>query len=116
MAAEQGNTKAQFNLGNGYYTGEGVPQDYKEAFNWYRKAAEQGHSSAQNSLGVMYANGEGVPQNDKEAYIWFSLSATDGGDVSKKNIELIKTKLSPEQLAEAQEQATARYKQIEERQ
>ena len=37
--AEQGNAKAQFNLGACYYTGDGVKQDYKKALEWYFKAA-----------------------------------------------------------------------------
>ena len=42
--AEQGDAEAQLNLGNGYYHGEGVPQDYAEAAKWNRLAAEQGHA------------------------------------------------------------------------
>jgi len=52
--AEQGNTKAQFNLGVMYYQGQGVPKDYKEAARWFRKAAEQGNADAQFNLGLMY--------------------------------------------------------------
>ena len=40
--AEQGHASAQFNLGNRYANGEGVPQDYAVAMKWYRLAAEQG--------------------------------------------------------------------------
>jgi len=40
--AERGDAEAQDILGNMYYNGQGVPQDYKEAARWYRKAAEQG--------------------------------------------------------------------------
>ena len=53
-SAEQGDAAAQSNLGNAYYTGEGVPQDYVQAAYWYRKAAEQGVALAQNNLGVCY--------------------------------------------------------------
>jgi TPR repeat protein len=58
--AEQGDAKAQNNLGVMYEKGLGVPQDYAEAVKWYRKAAEQGDARAQNNLGVMYAAGRGV--------------------------------------------------------
>ena len=44
--------KAQFNLGNRYAKGLGVPQDYKEAVKWYRLSAEQGVAQAQYNLGV----------------------------------------------------------------
>ena len=60
-AAERGEAWAQFNLGNMYYNGEGVPQDDATAVMWYTKAAEQGNAAAQSNLGNMYYNGEGVP-------------------------------------------------------
>ena len=33
-------------LGDCYYKGQGVPQDYAQAVSWYRKAAEQGYPMA----------------------------------------------------------------------
>ena len=57
MVAEQGFASAQFNLGNMYDSGEGVPEDDREAVKWYRKAAEQGYASAQFNLAVMYYDG-----------------------------------------------------------
>ncbi len=41
-AADQGDSKGQFELGQMYYKGTGVPQDYKQALKWYQKSAEQG--------------------------------------------------------------------------
>ncbi|MBO5694798.1 MAG: protein kinase, partial [Lentisphaeria bacterium] len=66
-AAEQGDAKAQNNLGDCYYKGHGVTQDYKEAVKWYRKAADQGLASAQCNLGVCYEYGHGVEKNLTEA-------------------------------------------------
>ena len=63
IKAEQGDAKAQFNLGEMYYFGKGVPQDYGEAAKWFRKVAEQGITVAQFNLGLMYHQGEGVPKN-----------------------------------------------------
>ncbi len=34
--AEQGNAKAQYNLGIMYSNGQGVPKDYGEGLKWYR--------------------------------------------------------------------------------
>ena len=48
--AEQGDAKAQYNLGQMYYEGQGVPQDHKEAVKWYRLAAEQGDPDAEYHL------------------------------------------------------------------
>ena len=77
-AAEQGNAKAQNNLGTMYDNGRGVIQDDKEAVKLYRLAAEQGIAYAQINLGLMYANGEGVLQDDKEAVKWYRLAAEQG--------------------------------------
>ena len=43
---------AQDNLGNMYLNGHGVPQGYRQAVEWYRKAAEQGYAPAQHDLAV----------------------------------------------------------------
>ncbi len=58
QAANQGDTQAQYNLGFMYYEGEGVPQDYAKAVEWYQKAANQGNTQAQYNLGFMYYKGE----------------------------------------------------------
>src|ERR1700693_2111591 len=76
--AEQGNAKAQYNLGAMYANGLGVPQDYATTVSWYRRAAEQGLVEAQCKLGVMYAKGQGVPQNYAVAASWFLIAAEQG--------------------------------------
>lgn len=63
IQAEQGDTKSQSQLGHIYYHGEGVPQDYSQAFRWYSKAAEQGDVKAQYAIGYMYYFGENVPKD-----------------------------------------------------
>ncbi len=66
LGAEQGDAKAQANLGHMYSHGQGVPQDYAEALRWYRKAAEQGDANGQDGLASMYSHGRGVPQDYAE--------------------------------------------------
>lgn len=63
-AADQGDAEAQYFLGDMYYTGEGVPQNYEEAVKWYRLAADQGNPAAQNNLGQIYRDGYGCPDED----------------------------------------------------
>ena len=41
-----GDADAQFNLGQAYKLGRGVPADLLQAEDWYRKAALQGHLQA----------------------------------------------------------------------
>ena len=76
--AEQGDADAQYNLGEMYYFGTGVPQDYQTALEWFKLAAEQGHADAQYILGVLYHNGEGVLQDYKVALKWLKLAAEQG--------------------------------------
>ncbi len=85
-AAEQGHADAQFNLGNCYYKGEGVKQDYAEAVSWYRKSAEQGHINAQYNLGLCYENGKGVRQDHAEAVKWYRKSAEQGNAYAQNNL------------------------------
>ena len=52
-----------------------MPQDYREALKWYRKAADQGNAAAQRNLAVMFGEGLGVPQDYAEALKWFRRAA-----------------------------------------
>lgn len=76
--AEQGNTDGQKKLGDCYFIGDGVEQDYEKAVYWYRKSAEQGDADAQNSLGNCYFTGKGVEQDHKKAVYWLKKSAKQG--------------------------------------
>jgi TPR repeat protein len=51
------------NLGRFYEHGEGVPQDYGKAREWFEKAAAKDVAAAMYNLGVLFGNGEGVPQD-----------------------------------------------------
>ena len=73
--AEQGNARAQNNLGVMYENGKGVERDLSEAVKWWRKAARQGYPDAQYNLGAMYYNGRGVEKDYVRAYMWKSLAA-----------------------------------------
>jgi cell division septation protein DedD len=52
--ANAGDPDAQFNLGQAYKLGRGVPAiDQRVALDWYRKAAAQGHLRAEDNYGLM---------------------------------------------------------------
>ncbi len=87
-AAEQGHAQAQCNLGNCYYSGQGVTKNISEAVKWYRKAAEQGFAWAQNILGYCYNNGEGVTQDYAEAVKWYRKAAEQGHANAQCNLGL----------------------------
>lgn len=61
-AAERGDAHAQYCLGAGLYSGQGVQQNLFEAAEWFRRAAEQKHAAAQYCLGNCFQMGRGVPQ------------------------------------------------------
>jgi TPR repeat protein len=66
--------------------GEGVPQDYQEAFRWYVLAAGSGQAGAMNSLGLMYALGHGVSKDLSEAMKWWIKAADRGSIAALSNI------------------------------
>jgi TPR repeat protein len=76
--ANQGNAQAQFNLGEMYAEGHGVPQDYAQAVGWFQKAADQGYPAAQYNLAASYYNGEGVARDPVKAVEWSRKAADQG--------------------------------------
>lgn len=57
--AINGDADAQFNLGQAYKLGRGVPVDLRLAEDWFRKAALQGHLQAEDNYGlVLFQNGD----------------------------------------------------------
>jgi len=51
--ADAGDGDAQFNMGQAYKLGNGVPADSAVALEWYRKAAAQGHARAEDNYGLL---------------------------------------------------------------
>jgi TPR repeat protein len=84
--AEQGDKKAQANLGYMYYVGEGVEQDYTKAVKWVKKAAILGDRDSQYNLAVAYAFGEGVKQSYKEAFHWYRRAAEQNHAVAQYSL------------------------------
>jgi TPR repeat protein len=57
--AEKGDADAQFNLGQAYRLGRGVPTNLSVAQTWFERAANQGHLDAQATLGLlMFQSGD----------------------------------------------------------
>lgn len=79
-AAEQGNPKAQLDLGYHYAVDD---KNYVDALKWYLKAGEHFDDPASliaaENLGVLYSNGQGVKQDYAEAARWYRKSAERGG-------------------------------------
>lgn len=92
---------AQYYMGMMYMKGQGVEQDYKNASKWFRKASEKSIPQAQYKLGDLYFKGRGVPKDYEYAYVWFSVGASHEHKLSVNAINKAKTKLSDEELKEA---------------
>ena len=122
-SAEAGDAKAQFDLADTYFEGNGVPKDPHEAAKWYRKAARQSDKDpkhaqkAQSDLGVMAAQGTiSIDEADWQAPEPGSEptqqakapqgKSTDGkttnGKTSDGKITPAKSKASPFSLAEVE--------------
>lgn len=64
-----------------HFKGEGVPQDYARAREWWLKAARTGDGLAYAWLSVLYEEGLGVPADRDEAARWRKLaSSTSTGE------------------------------------
>ena len=109
--ADQGDARAQFNVGKMYYIGQGVPRDYAKADEWFQKAADQGFVYAQFNLGAAYESGSlGVPQDYALAHMWFNLASSPATDpelreMAVQNRDQVAAKMTPAQIDEAQRMA-----------
>lgn len=71
LAAQNGNTSAQYELARISRFAVEPLRNYEEALQWYLSAATQGHEVAQYELGQMYIQGIGVERDEVQAHRWF---------------------------------------------
>jgi TPR repeat protein len=109
--AEGGNADAMEMVGNIYYDGSGVVQDYAESLKWYKLAAQNGSSAGQWDMGSIYEYGDmGLLQDYVRAHMWYNVSAANA-DKSHSVVDAVKsrddlaTKMTKEEIAKAQEMA-----------
>ncbi|HZF93631.1 MAG TPA: SPOR domain-containing protein [Allosphingosinicella sp.] len=73
--ADAGDADAQFNLGQAYRLGRGVPANLPLAHEWFEKAARQGHGQAEANLGLsLFQN------NQRERAVPWLTRAAERGD------------------------------------
>ena len=70
--------KQYYSLGENYFFGNGVPQNYSQAAAYYKKGADLGNTDAQYSLGYCYYYGQGVDKDYAQAVLWFWSAAVQG--------------------------------------
>jgi tetratricopeptide (TPR) repeat protein len=84
--AEQGDARAQFNLGLLYDIGAGVEANPTRAFAYYERAATAGLPTAEFNVGVMYDSGRGIVHDASKAASWYSRAAARGHTRAAFNI------------------------------
>lgn len=87
--ARDGDASAQYNVGQLYRLGRGVPRDYEKAVQWYAKAAEQRHSAARHNLAVIYEKGLGVPIDYAKAVQWYEKAASQDFGIAQFNLAVM---------------------------
>lgn len=107
LSALQGYCPAQHNLGYMYYSGLGIPKNYKESLFWTEKAAEECYYFDYGIHGLLldlyFSGGFGIEKNIPKAYQEFFLIADKSfhqGDYKRKNIYKIIKQLNDDELNE----------------
>ena len=78
-SAEFKNTEAYYCLGEMYFYGQGTTQDYKKAFDWYKKAADEGNlAKAQYKIGELLFEGTYVKQDKAMGINYIKLAFQNG--------------------------------------
>ena len=95
-AADQGNARAQFDLGLMYAKGEGVRKNEQLAFNYFHKAARNNHVEAKFYMGLSFLKGRGVRQQSQLARYWFKLAVKAGHPKAMAHLASIENSLRPQ--------------------
>ncbi len=89
--------KSMHELGKLYHEGQGVPQDYEKAMDWYVKASANGlpvgSADAAKSVGTLYENGFGTPADDVKALEWYKRAQRMGNKYVADDVKRIATRL-----------------------
>lgn len=89
QAVFSGDLQATVDLAGRYYTGDGVPQDWRQAFRLYCKTGDAGSTWAQYMAGVMLQEGQGVPADYQQAARWYELAGEAGHLLSLRNLGIL---------------------------
>ncbi len=84
--AEAGDPEALNALANFYVNGQGVPQNYTEAWRLYTQAAAVGHAAASFNLGMLTELGRGITQDPKAAFRHYLKAAEAGFAAAQFNV------------------------------
>lgn len=99
--AGQGDSEAQYELGEYFYTGQHTGRDLPQAIHWLEKASLQGHARAQLRLGQLFWHGEGVPANRVQAYVVLKMAAVNGSDDALDEADRLEQQMSRDEVHRA---------------
>jgi TPR repeat protein len=103
LAAEQGYSRAQYNLGFVHYS----LNDISGTTEWWGRAAESGDEQAMFSLGFIFAEGDRTPHDRVQAHMWYDLAAAHGSaDAARKRDQLARA-MSADEIDRARRLARA---------
>ena len=88
-AADAGDAKAMFEIGNRYADGRGVAADMAAAAEWYERSAELGYAPAEYRLGNLYERGSGVERDITAAMEWYDRAAKQGNASAMHNLAVL---------------------------
>lgn len=88
-AAANGDARAQFIVAGRYLDGQGIAQDFDQAFAWYQQAAARGLAPAQYRLATLYELGKGTPADPRKALAWYERAALGGNIKSMHNAAVL---------------------------
>jgi len=75
LADKEGNSLAQYYLGQMYSNGYCVNKNETEATKWFKMSADQGNVEAQYYMGLRCENGIGIEKNMSQAVGWYEKAA-----------------------------------------
>lgn len=109
-AAEQGDAKAQFNLGLMYRYGPGYSPNLDRWVEAFGPAPGHASPTTRGNPAARYNSGTGIPKDYIEAHKWMSLAAARAtGDNQRRFADArdsLAKLMTPEQIAEAQKRAS----------
>lgn len=80
LVTKRGDTKAMYQLGKMFLTGDGVERNYEVAYNLFSRSAKEGYTKSFNKMALMHQKGMGRPVNVRNAFILYKRAA-DAGNV-----------------------------------
>ena len=86
--ANQGNARAQRDLGTMYEYGNGISKDYAKALEWYKKFSSLGYIIPKFKIAAMYYQYKGVRQDYTEALKVYRPLAEKGYSSAQFNLGL----------------------------